>query len=280
MNIWLPFRLVAATAVTGLMLTACGSSGESPTASGSPSAAPRTSSPSHSPATPVPSATAATTPPGTRAPTTPAPGGSAPVLGSGSLQPLWPFATLAEAQAWQRDYRSGGHQPWHLDPDRTALSFTQGYLGFRDIGRISSHSVSGAHARIGVALSGPEGGTAAIVHLVRYGTGPDAPWEVVGTDDTTFSLTVPGYGSIVRSPLVTGGRVTGVGEGIRLQGRQPSSGGLLGSSCCSSAGGNDQPWKQSVSFSGARDPVLTVVASTGGHIAEVERFTVTAVRTG
>lgn len=33
-------------------------------------------------------------------------------------------------------------------------------------------------------------------------------------------------------------------------------------------------------FSGAEDPVLTIVASTGGHIAEVERFTVTAVRTG
>lgn len=279
MNIWLPIRLFAATAATGLMLTACGGSGGSPAATGSPSAAPGTSSPSQSPATPVPSAAAGTTPPGTQAPTTPAPGGSAPALGSGRLQPLWPFATLAEAQAWQRDYRSGGHQPWHLDPGRTALSFTQGYLGFRDIGRISSRTVSGPHARIGVALSGPEGGTAAIVHLVRYGAGPDAPWEVVGTDDTTFSLTMPGYGSLVRSPMVTGGRITGVDEGIRVQVRQPSSGALLGSSCCTSAGGNNQPWQQSVSFSGARDRVLTVVASTGGHIAEVERFTVTAVRT-
>jgi hypothetical protein len=280
MNIWLPFRLFAATAVTGLMLTACGGSGGPPTASGSPSAAPGTSSPSQSPATPVPPAPAATTPPGTQGPTTPAPGGSLPVLGSGRFQPLWPFATLAEAQAWERDYRSGGHAPWHLDPDQTALSFTRNYLGFREIGRISSHTVSGPHARIGVAPSGPEGGTAAIVHLMRYGTGPDAPWEVVGTDDTTFSLTMPGYGSLVRSPMVAGGRITGVDEGIRVQVRQPSSGALLGTSCCTSAGGNDQPWKQSVSFSGARDPVLRVVASTGGHVAEVERFTVTAVRTG
>ncbi|MGW0558782.1 hypothetical protein ACWDZ6_32150 [Streptomyces sp. NPDC002926] len=53
---------------------------------------------------------------------------------------MWPFATLAEAQAWQRDYRAGGHQPWHLDPGQTALSFTQGYLGFRDIGRISART--------------------------------------------------------------------------------------------------------------------------------------------
>ncbi|MFF3325045.1 hypothetical protein [Streptomyces sp. NPDC002889] len=193
---------------------------------------------------------------------------------------MWPFATLAEAQAWQRDYRSGGHQPWHLDPERTALSFTQGYLGFESIDRITARTVNSSQARIGVAPRGSEGGTAAIIHLVRYGTGPDAPWEVVGTDDTTFTLAMPGYGSLVRSPMQTGGRITGVDESIRVQVRQPSSPKPLGTSCCTSAGGNGQPWKRSVSFSGARDRVLTVVASTGGHVAEVERFAVTAVRTG
>ncbi|WP_328405083.1 hypothetical protein OHS70_37410 [Streptomyces sp. NBC_00390] len=192
---------------------------------------------------------------------------------------MWPFATLAQAQAWERTYRSGGHQPWHLDPDQTALSFTRDYLGFKEIDRVSSRKVSGRHARIGVAPSGPEGGTAAVIHLVRFGAGPDAPWEVVGTDDTTFSLTKPGYGSLVRSPLVTGGRISGVDESIRVQVRQPSSAAPLGTSpCCTSAGGDDQPWNVTVAFSGARDPVLTVVASTGGHVAEVERFTVTAVR--
>jgi hypothetical protein len=116
---------------------------------------------------------------------------------------------------------------------------------------------------------------------VRYGTGPDAPWEVVGTDDTTFSLTTPAYGSLVRSPMVTGGRISGVDESIRVQVRQPSSAAPLGTSpCCTPAGGNDQPWNVKVSFSGASDPVLTVVASTGGHVADVERFTITAVRTG
>ncbi|GAA3481948.1 hypothetical protein [Streptomyces yanii] len=195
---------------------------------------------------------------------------------------MWPFTTLSEARAWERDFHSGGHQPWHLDPDRTALSFTQGYLGFQGIGRISAHTVSGRDARIGVGLSRPDGatGTAAVIHLVRYGTDPDAPWEVVGTNDTRFSLTTPGYGSIVRSPLLTGGRITGVDESIRVQVRQPSSAAPLGTACCIPAGGNDRPWKEPVSFFGAADPVLTVVASTGGHIAEVERFTVTAVRTG
>ncbi|MFE2095193.1 hypothetical protein [Streptomyces sp. NPDC059460] len=282
MNIRLHFRLFAATAATGLALTACGGSGSPPSASGSPPAAPDTSSPSRSATASVPSGPSAITSPGTQAPTTPAPGGSAPPLGSGRLQPMWPFTTLAEARAWERDFHSGGHQPWHLDPDQTALSFTQGYLGFQGIGRVSAHTVRGPDARIGVGLSGPEGvmGTAAVIHLVRYGTGPDAPWEVVGTDDTTFSLTMPGYGSIVRSPLLTGGRITGVDERIRIQVRQPSSAAPLGTACCTPAGGNGRHWKESVPFSGADDPVLTVVASTGGHIAEVERFTVTAVRTG
>ncbi|MFC5801881.1 hypothetical protein [Streptomyces formicae] len=194
---------------------------------------------------------------------------------------MWPFTTLAQAQAWERAYRSSGHQSWHRDPGRTALSFTRGYLGFTEIDRVSSRTVSGRHARIGVAPTGPESGTAAVIHLVRFGTGPDAPWEVVGTDDTTFSLTTPAYGSPVRSPLVTGGRISGVDESIRVQVRQPSSEAPLGTSaCCTPAGGDDQPWNVSVSFSGARDPVLTVIASTGGHVAEVERFTITAVRTG
>jgi hypothetical protein len=194
---------------------------------------------------------------------------------------MWPFATLTEAQAWEREFRSGGHQPWHRDPAQTALSFTQGYLGFKEIDRITSRKVSGSDARIGVGRSGPEpGGTAAVVHLVRYGTGPDAPWEVVGTDDTTFSLTMPEYGSVVRSPVLTGGRITGVDESIRVQVRQPSSAASLGTSCCTSGGGTRQPWKTSVSFAGTGGQVLTIVASTGGHVAEVERFTVTAVRTG
>lgn len=195
---------------------------------------------------------------------------------------MWPFSTLAQAQAWERDFHSGGHQPWHLDPDQTALSFTQGYLGFQDVSRVSAHSVSGREARIGVGLSARTGatGTAAVIHLVRYGTDRDAPWEVVGTDDTTFSLTVPAYGSVVRSPVLTGGRITGVDENIRVSVRQASSTTPLGTFCCLPAGGSASPWKASVSFSGARDRVLTIVASTGGHISEVERFTVTAVRTG
>ncbi|TFE49394.1 hypothetical protein E3E14_16160 [Streptomyces sp. ICN441] len=280
MNTWLPPRHFAAAAAAAavLALTACGGSGGSPNASGSTPAAPGTSTPS--PATSAPSPTAdAPTSPQTSAEPKATPDGTPP-LGSWSLQPVWPFTTLAQAEAWQRSYRSGGHQPWHLDPEQTALSFTRDYLGFKEIDRVSSSKADGRHARVGVAPTGSEGGTAAVIHLVRFGSGPDAPWEVVGTDDTTFSLTTPAYGALVRSPLRTGGRITGVDESIHVQVRQPSSEAPLGTSaCCTPAGGENQPWTVTVPFTGARDPVLTVVASTGGHVAAVERFTVTAVRT-
>ncbi|MGW7433479.1 hypothetical protein ACWGIN_28550 [Streptomyces sp. NPDC054861] len=283
MNISLPFRLFASAAALGLSLTACGGSGgTSPSASRPTTAAPAPSA--HSESAPPPSASATPSAPSsadasaTKSPTVPAPRGTPPP-GTRGLHPMWPFATPAQARAWERSYRSGGHQPWHRDPEATALGFTRDYLGFADIDKVTSRTVSGRHAHIGVAPSGPEGGTAAVIHLVRFGTGADAPWEVVGTDDTTFSLTVPAYGALARSPLNVGGTITGVDESIRVEVRQPSSEAPLGTSpCCTPGGGTDQPWNARVSFSGARDSVLTVVASTGGHVAEVERFTVTALR--
>jgi hypothetical protein len=60
------------------------------------------------------------------------------------------------------------------------------------------------------------------------------PWEVVGTDDTEFTLDVPGYGATVASPLF-------------------------------------------VSFARPTDRVVIVAASVGGHVATLERFTVTGV---
>ncbi|MEU9144068.1 hypothetical protein [Streptomyces sp. NPDC048349] len=268
-------RFLATVAVTGLLLVGCEATTDSPASTARPTGPVRTSAGT---ASPTPGSTAGPTGPAVAPSTPPA---AEPALGPG-LQPLWPFTTLEQARAWQRSHREGGHQPWHLDADQTALAFVQGYLGFREMDRISSHSVSGRHARIGVGLGNPQEarrGTAAVLHLVRYGTEPDAPWEVVGTDDTTFSLTAPAYGSPARTPLAVGGRITGVDESISVQVREPSSPLPLGTACCTSAGGEHTPWTSTVSYTHPTDPVLTVVAATGGHLAEVERFTVTAVRT-
>ncbi|MER7762234.1 hypothetical protein [Streptomyces sp. NPDC097619] len=275
--------------LAGLLLSGCAEgSPTGPKPSGGPSGttgaptatvAPPSAFASASPSSSVtPTGSGARTPGPSAEPTAPA--GSDPALGAG-LQPLWPFTSLARAREWQRSYRDGGHQPWHLDAEQTALAFVRDFLGFRELDRVASQRVSGRHARIGIGPSAPEEArrsTAAVVHLVRYGTGADAPWEVVGTDDTTFSLTAPAYGAAARSPLRVGGRITGVDESIRVEVRGPSSPRPLGTACCVPGGGTRQPWTATVAYSGATDPVLTVVASTGGHVNEVERFTVTAVR--
>jgi hypothetical protein len=201
--------------------------------------------------------------------------------GAFSRPPLWPFRSWPEVQAWQEAYRTQGTQPWHLDAEQTAVSFTTGFLGFTDIDQVVTSEIGAAdaHVTVGYVIPGETTvASAAVVHLVRFGTGDDAPWEVVGTRDTDLTLDTPRYGSTVASPLAVGGTISGVDESLRVQVRQPSSSAPLGESCCVSAGGERQPWSASVTFSGASDPALTVVVSTGGHAADVERFAITAVR--
>ncbi|MGW1347359.1 hypothetical protein ACWCOV_40345 [Kribbella sp. NPDC002412] len=195
-------------------------------------------------------------------------------------QPLWPFASVAEAQAWQEAYRSGGHQPWHLDAGQTALAFTTGYLGFSELDRVVSRSVRGSEAWVAVGYHDPNGASsvAAVLHLARIGSGADAPWEVVGSRDTTLSVERPAYGAKVTSPITVGGRITGVDESIVVEVRQPSSEQPIGRAPGVPAGGENQPWSTRVGFRGATDPVLTVVAFTGGHLQRVERFALTAAQ--
>ncbi|TDD41954.1 hypothetical protein E1286_31875 [Nonomuraea terrae] len=202
------------------------------------------------------------------------------MLVAGHYQPLWPFSGPEEVAAWQRAHRENGTGAWHLDARRTALAFTRDYLGFAEIDQAVKTVLDGRHARVHVGFRSEEVRrplVAAVVHLVRYGTGEDAPWEVVGTDDTSFTLTRPSYGATAGSPLTVGGRITGVDESIRIQVLRPGSGGPAGEECCVPAGGEDAPWSARVAYAAVPGRTLTVVASTGGHVATVERFAVTGV---
>jgi hypothetical protein len=194
--------------------------------------------------------------------------------------PLWPFRSVAEAAQWQAAYRSGGHQPWHLDGEQTALNFTTGYLGFAEIDRVVWRSVRGREARVavGYATDGSPHTVAAVLHLARIGTGQDAAWEVVGSRDSTLTIDAPRYGAKASSPVTVGGVITGVDESIGVHVRQVSSASALGTYCCVAAGGERSHWDARVTFRGATDRALTIVASTGGHFQDVERFAITGVR--
>ena len=220
---------------------------------------------STSPPAPTPTASPSSTP--------------SPTVQPFRYQALWPFASVAEAADWQREYRTGGQQPWHLDAEETALSFTTGFLGFTELDQVISRTIKGDDARIAVGYQA-EGNpsTAAVIHLVKLGQGSDAPWEVVGTIDSDLTLEQPKYGATATSPITVGGKITGVDESLRVDVRQPSSEKPIGTYCCLPAGGEKQPWTARVNFKGATDPALTIVVSTGGHIQDIERFAITGLR--
>lgn len=238
--------------------------------SNQPSAGPTTDAPS------TVSPTAAQPPPAS--PVTPTP--SQPAPAAFGYQPLWPFTSLAEAAAWQKASRSGGHQPWHLDAVHTALAFTTGYLQFTGVNVVVWHSIQGNEAlvAVGYPIENRTPGTAAVLHLAKFGTGADAPWEVVGSKDTTLTLTQPRYGATAGSPVTVGGTITGVDESIRVQVRQPSSEQPIGQTDGLPAGGENTPWSTTVTYQGATAPALTIVAVTGGHYTDVERFAITGIR--
>ncbi|MFG1796174.1 hypothetical protein [Nocardia sp. NPDC049149] len=254
-------RWVSAVLLTAVALTvsvACGESGR-----GSPTSTPTGTPPSQSS-----SPTAAPSP---SAPTAPDRFG---------YQPLWPFESVAAADVWQRAYRDGGHQPWHLDAETTALSFTQQYLGYANVDAVVDTSVRDEQAWVSVGFDNPNGDsvTAAVVHLARIGTGSDAPWEVVGTDDSTLTVTEPGYGTTVKSPVTVSGVLSGVDESLRLRVLRSDQQLPIGERAGIPAGGANAPWTASIPFSTSCPAVLTVAVATGGHVAEVERFAVTGVR--
>lgn len=265
---------VAAAAAT-LLLAACATTsgpaptGTSPTASpgGSTAASPGGST-AASPGTPATSPSQSTGAPA-----------SSPAPAPFAYLPLYPFANLAQVRAWQAAFISGGHQPWHLSATGTALAFAA-WLGFRDMSRVArvTGTTSDAHVAVGFALPNGKTATAAVVHVVRYGSGRNVPWEVTGTDDTTLTLDIPGYGSVVSSPVRIGGKITGVDENLRAEVHSLAAATPVGSYCCSAAGGQRTPWSLTVPFRAPSGTVITIAVHTGGHVAAVERFAVTGVR--
>lgn len=193
---------------------------------------------------------------------------------------LWPFRTREQARRWQEEQAPDGHSPWHADPEATALAFTTGYLGFTELDTVVFSEIKATEAVVGVGYLGENGQPtpAGALRLIRFGTGADAPWEVVGTIDDTMSVTEPAPGAEITSPVRVGGLVSGVDESIRVQVRDPAAPKPIGQTCCQPAGGEDTPWSTSVDFHGASGAALTIVASTGGHVADVESFAITGAR--
>src|SRR3954451_21924366 len=203
---------------------------------------------------------------------TPAPGPVVQTLTLPAGLPLWPFADGAAA--------ARGASTAIGSPASVALHFTRDQLGFKDndlaLGTTYSADRQQAWVNIGFHTEGTRTSTAAVVHLARWSN--DGPWEVVGTRDSTLTLTSPSYGAKDASPVSVGGKISGVDESIRVAVHRSSSSQPLGVACCVAAGGDKSPWSETVSYKSTSSAVLTIVASTGGHLIEHERWALTAIR--
>ncbi|WP_235654179.1 hypothetical protein [Mycolicibacterium houstonense] len=204
---------------------------------------------------------------------------TAPTPEGFAYQPLWPFASRGEADRWLREGTAA--EPWHADPKATALLFAQDYLGFKEINRTTTVTEHADEAWVGVGYALPTDvlTTAATIHLARFGTDPNSPWEVVGSRDDVLTLSTPQYASAAAAVIEAGGTITGVDESLHLQARQSTQENPLGDYCCVSAGGEAEPWSATLQISPPPQPgALTLVVWTGGHVAEVEKFAVTGLR--
>ena len=200
--------------------------------------------------------------------------------GDFAYQPLWPFAAQADADRWLHEHSTTGSSPWHSDPEATALLFTQNYLGFHQLDRATTVTTQAHEAWVGVGSTLPNGtfSAAATLHLARFGSAPNAPWEVVGSDDGALTLSAPPYGSTVGPEIDAGGTIDGVDESLHVQVRQIGQQNPLGDRCCLPAGGRSQPWSATITTSPPQPGTLTLVVWTGGHRTDVEKFAITGLR--
>ena len=196
--------------------------------------------------------------------------------------PLWPFATQADGATWQQSYRSGGAQPWHRDAGVTAVSFSKDYLGYANITEVvgsPTYNTAGTEAWVTVgATRAGKVVPAAVVHLAKFGSQSDAPWEAVGTQDTSLTLTTPAYWSSVGSPLTVGGRVTAAGERLHIQVLNLPK--RIALTSADPPAGKNAAWSSSITFTAVTGSALTVAVATGTSDTDVDRFSVTGVRVG
>lgn len=191
---------------------------------------------------------------------------------------LWPFDSPEAADRW---VLSQPGETWQFDAGQTALRFAGSYLGFTEMTRVVGVTDKGDHAWVQVGFLGPSNRevVAATIHLQRIGSAVTAPWEVVGTQDDALTLDTPAYGSSLAGRTVkAGGMITGVDDCITV--RVLQDGQTLGQARCVMAGGAPSPWTNQVTITEPKPGVVTVVASTGGHVADVEVFAVTGLRVG
>jgi hypothetical protein len=192
----------------------------------------------------------------------PSPSGG-PVSVGPTSYPIWPYTSLAQAQAAQR---SGNIQSWHREPAQTALRF-MGYLQAPEVDKVIATEREttslGAGRKVSLGRKMADGSirTVTVVHLVRLGSGSTAPYAVTVAGGYQLAITQPEIAAPVRSPLLVRGTVLGVDQSVRVEVRIPSVATPI-SAPAAAMGGTGKPWQTSVSFVAPASGTGTLVART------------------
>jgi hypothetical protein len=125
---------------------------------------------------------------------------------TGDVTPVWPFDNAAQVASWQQGYAADGLAPWHLDPVYTATAFVTRGIGFSGQNVVAVRDTATGHRSGDVTLGTRTTASGRTVvfgtaHLIRWGNGADAPWEVTGIDSTGARIDSPSRDSSVSSPL-------------------------------------------------------------------------------
>lgn len=203
----------------------------------------------------TPSHTTAPASPSTAPPTTSAPAPTFPVSA------IWPFTSQAEVDAWQQQYAASGAQPWHLDPVQTATNFVDGFLGMTELDNVTASPLSGDTTEVSFGRTLPSESkkvvTVTAVLVQRYGSGPDAPWLVIGAGDSLLKVTAPAAGSTVASPLHVTGPGFGVDEALTAELR--TSHGTAPLATAHTGAGSGGPWSADLTFAAPTDSTGALV---------------------
>ena len=190
------------------------------------------------------------------------------VTTSGPGQPIWPFATDAQATAFP------AAKPWASTSLTTARHFLTDYLGVQGVALLAPRCLCD-----GLVLLSVRGLEVGQMRLVQVGTAATRPWSVIGvTDGTALQVTAPATGAAVTSPLTVTGRVLGVDESIRV--RLLSRAGAPLAQAYAPAG-LDIPWSTTLRWAERRWPTGALVASTRSmRDGSLNRLLVIPIRRG
>lgn len=179
---------------------------------------------------------------------------------TGVVYPIWPFTTRTQALEWQST-RAGG-QTWFFDSGQTALRFLR-YLEAPEIDTVLTNGPEttdvGAGRAVTVGRKNSDGTVqpVTVVHLVRLGFGPGAPYVVTAATSDYLKVSEPRPAVPIRSPVPARGTVAGDAS-VLVELRVPSRGTPIGENY----GDNDTAgsWAATIAFTTTTDRIGALVA--------------------